>query len=107
VKNEPPPSRRLGRSARRRRDDVPAEREESARRRAVGHARSTSTASIKSTAIKLPLNQKDFRQNIAAIVKTANDRALRSDSCTSQSEQPDWPHVTKDEIKQRSTVPQG
>src|SRR5436190_396373 len=57
--------------------------------------------SIKSTAIKLPLNQKDFRQNIAAIVKTANDRASEIGFvylCNPNN--PTGLIVTSDEIKQ-------
>jgi histidinol-phosphate aminotransferase len=65
--------------------------------------------SIKSTAIKLPLNQKDFRQNIAAIVKTANDRASEIGFvyiCNPNN--PTGLIVTKDEIKQLlDGIPQG
>jgi histidinol-phosphate aminotransferase len=64
---------------------------------------------IKSSAIKLPLNQKDYRQNIAAIVKTANDRASEIGFvyiCNPNN--PTGLIVTKDEIKQLlDGIPQG
>jgi len=65
--------------------------------------------SIKSSAIKLPLNQKDHRQNIAAIVKTANERASEIGFvylCNPNN--PTGLIVTKDEIKQLlDGLPQG
>ncbi|HMD34717.1 MAG TPA: histidinol-phosphate transaminase [Vicinamibacterales bacterium] len=65
--------------------------------------------SIKSTAIKLPLNQKDYRQNMAAIIKTANDRASEIGFvyiCNPNN--PTGLIVTKDEIKQLlDGIPQG
>src|SRR6476646_10907111 len=57
--------------------------------------------SIKTTAIKLPLNQKDYRQDVAAMIKVANARATEIGLvylCNPNN--PTGLIVTKQEVKQ-------